>query len=182
MDNFSTRDGGTIAVPGVRAGLRERLLGLVEPVFASGLARHLLLISATGIVVFMYGYYFGTYDQAIHIWRVFSERSTVATLPELMDIAFAPAYLDTWRTRFEIVSPGALERLDGNALAREGILKQAFYSLSEDDVVRAGCRFNASYLVTDRPRPYALKRVYANETFAVYTIPLETCSLASYPR
>lgn len=115
-------------------------------------------------------------------WRVFSERSTVVTLPELMEVAFAPDYLDTWKERFEVIVPGALERLDGNAGVNKQIVTESYYSLSEQDIVRAGCRFHATYLVVEKPHRYSFAGVYENENFIVYAIPSETCNPTAHPR
>lgn len=109
-------------------------------------------------------------------WRVFSERSTVVTQPELMEIAFAPNYLPTWRERFAAIYPGALERMDGNQLAIPAIVQEAYYRLEEKDVLGAACRYGATFFVTDRPRRYKLKQVYRNERFIVYSIASDSCS------
>jgi hypothetical protein len=40
-------------------------------------------------------------------WRVFSERSTLATLSDLLEVAFAPDYMAVWTPRFEGAGPRA---------------------------------------------------------------------------
>ncbi len=43
-------------------------------------------------------------------WRVFSERSSIASLYDLFEIALKPDYFATWKPRFESLAPEALEK------------------------------------------------------------------------
>jgi len=47
--------------------------------------------------------------------------------------------------------------------------------LSDDAIVRAACRYNASYLVSEKPHTRAFEQVYENDKFVVYALPVETC-------
>jgi hypothetical protein len=103
-------------------------------------------------------------------WRVFSERSTVATLSELLEAAFAPEYIEYWQPRFETLAPGALEHFRGNYFDNKAVTAQAFYSLSTAELEAVAARYGAGYLVVEKPHRHALPLVYENEGFAIYRI------------
>ncbi len=103
-------------------------------------------------------------------WRVFSERSTVATQSELLEAAFAPDYLAYWQPRFEAVAPGALARFRGDYFENKAIIAEAFYSLTTADFQRVAQRFGASYLVVEKPHAYGFPVVHENEGYRVYEI------------
>lgn len=104
-------------------------------------------------------------------WRVFSERATVATITELPEVALVPSYTATFHERFAAIAPGALENMDGNPFHNRQVTAEAFYSMSDDALVRAGCRYGASYLVSEKPHTRAFEQVYENEAFVVYALP-----------
>lgn len=112
-------------------------------------------------------------------WRVFSERSTVVTWSELLEVGFSPNYLDTWMGRFNELAPGALPLLNGNPLDNVGIVANAFYSLGAEDLQRVGCKYHASYLVVEKPHHYNFTVVYQNDGFLVYALPLNECPTTS---
>jgi hypothetical protein len=105
-------------------------------------------------------------------WRVFSERSTVATHSELLEAAFVPDYVDYWRPRFEAVAPGALDHFAGDFFANQETTAEAFYSLADDDLLRVAHTYGAAYLVVEKPhlRPWTV--LYANSDFVVYALPM----------
>ncbi len=103
-------------------------------------------------------------------WRVFSERSTVATWSELLEAPFDPNYLDTWTPRFEALAPGALAQFQGNVFDNQRITALAFYRLSTADFTQLGRRFGASYLVVEKPHTYDLPLVYENQGFRIYAL------------
>jgi hypothetical protein len=103
-------------------------------------------------------------------WRVFSERSTVVSLSELLDVAFAPNYTSTWEARFEAIAPGALARLNGDNFENSALIAQAFYGLSDEAVLRAACQYSASYLVVEKPHLRHFPVVYQNQQFVVYAL------------
>lgn len=103
-------------------------------------------------------------------WRVVSERSTVVTLYELLEIAFEPSYLPRWQERFHVLAPGADEQLAGDFLANDRITAEAYYSLSESDLERAAARFGATYLVIEKPHERDFPIVYQNDGFTVYRL------------
>lgn len=108
-------------------------------------------------------------------WRVFSERSTVVSIAELTELGLAPDYLAAFRERFSTVAPGALEQMNGDPFHNRVVTRDAFYSLSDDAVLRAACRFEANYLVIEKPHTRAFEQVYENDKFVVYALPVETC-------
>jgi hypothetical protein len=101
-------------------------------------------------------------------WRVFSERSTVATLSELLEAAFAPEYIEYWQPRFEALAPGALEHFRGNYFENKAVTAEAFYRLSTGDLEAVAERYGADYLVVEKPHRHDLPLVYENDGFAVY--------------
>jgi len=103
-------------------------------------------------------------------WRVFSQRSTIATLPEVMEIPFAPDYLSNWQSRFESVAPGAVARFNYNYGENQAIAAEAYYSLSLEEVRQVARQYGASYLVVEKPHTRDLPVVYENEGFIVYDL------------
>lgn len=108
-------------------------------------------------------------------WRVFSERSTVVTLSELLEISFTPNYLDTWVGRFNDLAPGSLPQLNGNPADNTRIVSKAFYSLTDQDLLRLACKYRAAYLVVEKPHHYNFTVAHQNDGFVVYVMPLEAC-------
>jgi hypothetical protein len=49
-----------------------------------------------------------------------------------------------------------------------------FNSLSTADIIRVGRKYNAGFVVTERPKTFELPRVYANSRFMLYRIPLNS--------
>jgi hypothetical protein len=101
-------------------------------------------------------------------WRVFSERSTVATLSELLEAAFAPEYVEYWQPRFADVAPGALEHFRGNYFDNKAVTAEAFYSLSTADLEALAAKYGADYLVVEKPHTHDLPVAYENGEFVVY--------------
>lgn len=103
-------------------------------------------------------------------WRVFSERSTVSTLSELLEAAFVPTYVDYWRPRFESLAPGTVERLHGDFFADRAMVADAFCALSDAQLLDAARRYGVSYVVVEKPcaRPWML--VYENADYLVYDV------------
>jgi hypothetical protein len=103
-------------------------------------------------------------------WRVLSERSTVATLSELLEAAFAPEYIPRWRERFEAVAPGAQARMRGDVFENNDLAAAAFYSLSTGELQQIGRRYGATYLVMEKPHTRDLPVAYENVGFIVYRL------------
>ncbi len=103
-------------------------------------------------------------------WRVYAERSTVANLTEVLEMAFDPDYLAYWRPRFEAVAPGALARFQGDVYANRRLAADAYDRLTDAELVAVAERFGADYAVVARARLRDLPVVYANEGFVVYAL------------
>ncbi len=104
-------------------------------------------------------------------WRVFSERGSVVTIPEIMEIPFDPAFEASFKERFEAVAPGAIEQFNGDYMKTIAITKEAFYTNQADDFTQIGCRFDANYLVVEIDHPYDFELIYQNDGFLVYQLP-----------
>lgn len=104
-------------------------------------------------------------------WRVFSERSPVVSLSELLVGAFVPDYVNSWKPRFEALAPGALVRFRGDIFENLDITKRAFYSLSSGDLLRIAHQYGATYLVVEKTHSHDWPAVYENDTFIIYKLP-----------
>jgi hypothetical protein len=103
-------------------------------------------------------------------WRVLSERSTVVTLSELLEIAFEPNYTERWKERFDVLAPGVREQLRGDVMENNRLTKDAYHQLSTADFQAAAERFGASYLVLEKPQRRDFPIVYENEEFTIYQV------------
>ncbi len=104
-------------------------------------------------------------------WRVFSERASVATIPEMMEIPFDPSFAESFSHRFEAVAPGAIEAFDGNYIHTLEITEKQFYTNSESDFMDIACEFSADALVVERDHPYDFQILYENSGYFVYQLP-----------
>jgi hypothetical protein len=103
-------------------------------------------------------------------WRVFSERSTVVSLSELLETAFAPGYLPIWKPRFEALAPGALDRFNGDFFQSQATTAAAFYSLSAGRLLSIARQYGATYVVVERPHTFAWPVAYSNAGFTIYDL------------
>ncbi|MBI2641209.1 hypothetical protein HYW87_01270 [Candidatus Roizmanbacteria bacterium] len=103
-------------------------------------------------------------------WRAISERSTVITLYDQLEFAFAPQYLGRWKNRFKDIAPGALEQFDGNVFKSITITKEAFYSRTEEHFKQIAQKYGASYLLVEKPFRYDFPIVYENGEFTLYDL------------
>ncbi len=103
-------------------------------------------------------------------WRVFSERSTLVTLADLLEVAFAPEYLAEWRPRFDAVAPGAQARFRGDFFENQRLTAAAYYSLSTAGLRRVADRYGARYVVVEQPHALDLSLVYENAGYRVYDL------------
>jgi len=104
-------------------------------------------------------------------WRVFSERSSVVSVIELLEVALAPHYLETWQERFEALAPGALQQFNGIYFVSDIFASQTFYNLSDQDLFTAAHKFNAGYLVVEKPHVRDLQVIYENQDYIIYSLP-----------
>jgi hypothetical protein len=103
-------------------------------------------------------------------WRVFSERATVVTLPEQMEISFAPNYLQDWLLRVNRLAPGAVAQFNGEYFHNLKTANEAFYQLPPSEIIRIAQDYQASYLVVENKYPYPFSEVYQNKKFVVYDL------------
>jgi hypothetical protein len=104
-------------------------------------------------------------------WRVFSERSDLASLYELFEIAITPQYLPIWQARFNALAPGAMDRSDYNYFDAVRFARQAFYSLTDQDLLQVACTFQAGYLVSEKPHTRPFQQLYENQGYIIYNLP-----------
>jgi hypothetical protein len=103
-------------------------------------------------------------------WRVYSERATVTTLNDLIDVGYTPSYFATWQPRFEALAPGALAHFRGDSAENAAITARAFYGLGNAQLLAAARQYDASFLVVERPhlRPWPV--AYENQGFVIYDL------------
>jgi len=106
-------------------------------------------------------------------WRVFSERTTLVTIPEMMEIPFDPNFAESFLLRFNALVPGAIDSFDGNFIRTLRIAEQAFYTNSAKNFIELACEFSVDYLVVERAHPYPFEIVHQNQGFILYDLP--TC-------
>ena len=104
------------------------------------------------------------------VWRVGSERSSLAHLFDLGEIAIVPSGLSPWKERFEKLAPGVIQKFNGDPFASIRQTLKAYYSLSAEDFKRIAKTYKASYLVIEKPHRYELPKVFENEGYTVYDV------------
>lgn len=97
-----------------------------------------------------------------------SQRNTVVTLGQLMEIAFHPSYIPEWRERFENVIPGAIERFNGNFLYNKKMVNDVYSQRTSDEFMKTAEKYYVSYIVVKKPKVLDLGIAYENEDFRVY--------------
>ena len=113
-------------------------------------------------------------------WRVFSERSTLVELSDLLEVALAPQYLNTWLARFNTLAPGAVEQFNGNIYDSVRLTRQAYYSLTDQALLQAACTYQAEYLVIEKPHTRNFPLLYENQRYIIYSLDRSLCSSLSY--
>lgn len=108
-------------------------------------------------------------------WRVHSMRGSVATFSELLVAAFQPGYEVEWKTRFEKVAPGALEKFNGDYFNNVKVTREAYKNLGTSELVNAACALEAQYIVDEKPSTHNLPLVYENSEYVVFDARNLTC-------
>jgi len=88
----------------------------------------------------------------------------------LLEVALVPGYVDTWKLRFEAVAPGALAQFRGNYFENVALTTQAYYSLSDEEVLSVAREYGASYLVVEKPHQHDFPVAYENDGFVIYDL------------
>ncbi len=109
-------------------------------------------------------------------WRVYSERSTVATYSELLVAAFNPQYTETWTKRFDAVAPGAIPQFNGDYFTNARLAKEAYYALPAGSIQKLACEYKASYIVMEKPHSLPYPLAYQNAEFEVYDLRAQACA------
>ena len=104
-------------------------------------------------------------------WRVFSERGTIATIPEFEVLHLNPEYMPGFVERFEDVAPGAIQKFNGDFRITVEVTREAFASLSDRDFIRIGEKYHAQYLVLPLSHKVSFTPIYTNSEFAIYYLP-----------
>lgn len=104
-------------------------------------------------------------------WRVFSERASLATIPEIEVLHLNPDYTSGFVRRFSMIAPGVLEQLDGDYNHTLANTKKAFLNLSDYNFQSIGKEFACSFLVLPNEKTSSLKQVYSNNSYSIYQIP-----------
>ncbi len=105
-----------------------------------------------------------------HEWRVVSQRSTVVTLADLLEVAFAPSATNTWKERFEDVAPAALGHFRGDYLENRTIANNAYNSHTTKSIMRVAQKYGAQYIVMQRDKVLQLPIAYENEQYRIYQV------------
>lgn len=104
-------------------------------------------------------------------WRTFSERSTVVTHADLLMIALAPGYYDTWHERFVDLAPGAIEKFRGDFFENQRLVREAFYRLPPDELLRLAHKYGADYIVLEQPHTLDLPTLECgNPQYTIYMV------------
>jgi len=103
-------------------------------------------------------------------WRVISERSTVVTWSELLEAAFTPEYIPYWYSRFNDLAPGTLEKFNGDVINNFKVMENAYYSLDQSDFYRLSQKYQAQFLLVEKPHYYNFPIVYQNNSFILYQL------------
>jgi len=104
-------------------------------------------------------------------WRVFSERSSVATIPEIMVVHLSPESYGSFVSRFDDVAPGALAKFNSNYVDSITITRNAYRNLTSVDYQRIAQKYQAEYLVVEKPTHVDFQVVYENLDFIIYSLP-----------
>lgn len=112
-------------------------------------------------------------------WRVFSERSTVASYSDLLEASVVLEYVEVWKTRFDAIAPGAIQRFQGNTVENIRLAGAAYAQLSDDNLLRVAKQYGATYVVVEKSRSRPWKSVYENAKFVIYQLPPAAVSLVA---
>lgn len=101
---------------------------------------------------------------------VFSQRSSVVTLGELFEIAFHPDYIHTWKERFDDVVPGAILKFKNNYNENRKLVAEIYNQNTTEDFIRIAEKYQANYVIVEKPKTLSLDMVYENSDFLIYKI------------
>lgn len=100
-------------------------------------------------------------------WRVFAERGSVVSLYDLFEVALTPQYYEEWKTRFDDVAPEARREFNGNFFDNRQVVEAAYRSLTREQIGQTACKYQADYLVLEKPNALKLKPIYENNEYSL---------------
>ncbi|MFS8159397.1 MAG: hypothetical protein ACMG6E_04130, partial [Candidatus Roizmanbacteria bacterium] len=103
-------------------------------------------------------------------WHVESERSTVFTSYELLELAFVPSYTKYFVERLDDVAPHARAKFNGDVFYTRKLLHDSYYGQDENHWRYVGAKYGAKYFVAEKPKRYTFPVVYENKGYRVYMI------------
>lgn len=104
-------------------------------------------------------------------WHVGSERSTVFTSYEILELAFVPSYTHFFEERLDDVVPGAKQQLNGNIYHTRQVFENTYYQQNEDYWRMVSEKYHADYFIAKNEIFYSFPKAYSNNSYTVYTIP-----------
>ena len=108
-------------------------------------------------------------------WRVYSERRTLASISDLLELALQPDGFGEWLPRFEAVAPGAAARFNGDYFENVAVVQAAYASLGSADFEALACRFGAHYAVVESTRALPFPLVFGNAGYRIYDLQRARC-------
>jgi hypothetical protein len=103
-------------------------------------------------------------------WRVFAERGSVVSLYDLFEVALVPQYFEEWKTRLDDVAPGARDEFNGNFFDNRRVVEAAYRSLTWKQIEQITCKYQADYLVLEKPNGLNAHPVYQNSGFSLVNL------------
>ncbi len=103
-------------------------------------------------------------------WRAMSERSALVTFYDLLEISFAPNYLEFWKRRFNDLTKNQSNNFRGNVFTNLQLTKRAYYERTSEDFMLLAKKYDISYLLSEKPYYYNLPIVYQNSEFILYDV------------
>lgn len=103
-------------------------------------------------------------------WRVFSERGTVVSICESMELHYYPPFASNFEMRMNDLAPGSIEKFNGNYYDTMRFTQEAFETLDDDDLAKVADKYGADYLVLPRGTITNFASVYQNPSYAVYKL------------
>lgn len=103
-------------------------------------------------------------------WRVFSERGTLVTICESMELHYDPPFASEFVPRLNDLAPGAIEKFDGNYYHTFESVREAFETLTDEDFERLADKYAIDYLVLPSHTSSDLPVIYRNPSYTVYNL------------
>lgn len=103
-------------------------------------------------------------------WRVFSERGTVVTICESMELHYDPTFTSAYVTRMNDIAPSAIEKFNGNYYDTFRYTQEAFETLDDADFSRLAQKYVVDYLVLPNQTPSDFPIVYHNPSYSIYQL------------